>query len=275
MNANTVTRFAPSPTGYLHLGHAYSALLNFKRGNRFLLRIEDIDNTRCKPEFETAIYEDLAWLGLEWEKPVRRQSDRLGIYAAQLAAWEKQGLVYRCFKTRKDIGEAMSAPHASHVAFIGARLDASEEEERMATGEPWAWRLCMQNALAITGSNLTYLEETAEGAIKTVPVNPALYGDVVLGRKDIGTSYHLSCVMDDADQGVTLVIRGQDLAEIAGLHTVLFHLLGHTPPVFKHHHLLTDDTGRRLAKRDKAATLKSMREAGMQAADILKRLEKA
>lgn len=257
MTTKTVTRFAPSPTGYLHLGHAYSAWLNFERAKEtsgtFLLRIEDIDATRCKPEFETAIYEDLTWLGISWAEPVRRQSDRLKIYEAKLQELYERGLVYRCFKTRKDLHEIMNAPHVYGTPFHGS--PDPDEAQKLKDDLPYAWRLRMDRAADITG-------ETAA----------AHHGDVVLGRKDIGTSYHLSCVMDDADQGVTHVIRGQDLADIADLHVLLFKLLGHTPPVIEHHKLVTDETGKRFAKRDQSVTLRALREGGMTPADIRKRL---
>jgi glutamyl-Q tRNA(Asp) synthetase len=252
-----VTRFAPSPTGYLHLGHAYSAILNYERAKktsgRFVLRIEDIDATRCKPEFETAIYEDLAWLGLDWEQPVRRQSDRLHIYEAELAQLHEQGLVYRCFKTRKDLHEIMNAPHVYGTPFHGS--PDPDEARKLAADLPYAWRLNMPQAIERTGET-----------------KAARHGDVVLGRKDIGTSYHLSCVMDDADQGITHIIRGQDLADIADLHVLLFRLLGHTPPVIEHHKLLTDETGKRFAKRDQSVTLRALREQGLTPKDIRKRL---
>ncbi|MCB1538814.1 MAG: tRNA glutamyl-Q(34) synthetase GluQRS [Rhodospirillales bacterium] len=247
-----VTRFAPSPTGYLHPGHAYSAILNAHAGARFLLRIEDIDNTRCKPEYETAIYEDLAWLGLAWERPVRRQSERLAVYEAQLREWHARGLVYRCFKTRKDIADSMGAPHAhAHAqAFTGA--PDPREDEKLARGLPFSWRLNMARAIEITGERAA-----------------ARHGDVILGRKDVGTSYHLACVMDDADQGVTQIIRGEDLADIADLHILIFRLLGHTPPEITHHKMILDPkTGKRFAKRDHSITLHALRKQGWTPADI-------
>jgi len=247
----TVTRFAPSPTGYLHLGHAYSALLSRQRGDRFILRIEDIDPTRCKPEFEAAIYEDLAWLGLTWEEPVLRQSDHLARYEAQLMEMHAQGLVYRCFKTRKDIEAALHAPHTAEAIYTGAPLPVDEERHLMEQGLPFAWRLSMAAALDIVG-----------------PHKGERHGDVVLGRKETPTSYHLSCVMDDAAQGITHVIRGEDLREIADLHDLLFRLLGHTPPVIEHHALMTDETGKRFAKRDQSVTLRALRAQGLTQADI-------
>ncbi len=275
MNDKIVTRFAPSPTGYLHLGHAYSAILNYDRAKkshgRFLLRIEDIDHGRCKPECETAIYEDLAWLGLDWETPVRRQSERLHIYESKLKEMADQGLVYRCFKTRKDIEEAMSAPHAAGEAFRGQPLPPSQEQDLIAQGAQFAWRLSM-DALAPAIKDITYIEEMDDGALVERPANANMHGDVVLGRKDIGTSYHLACVMDDADQGVILVIRGAELADFAGLHAILFRLFGHEAPVFHHHRFITNENGERLAKRDQSITLRTMRQQGLTPDDIRARL---
>lgn len=273
MSAEIVTRFAPSPTGCLHLGHAYSAILNHEYGDRFILRIEDIDGTRCKPEFENAIYEDLSWLGLEWEQPVRRQSERLSVYEAMLMRLHERGLVYRCFKTRKDIEEAMSAPHAPAGSFRGTPLSADEEAELAASGKPWAWRLSVVAALKIiTPDGLHYLEADESGNVRNKIADPARHGDVVLGRKDIGTSYHLSCVMDDADQGITHVIRGQDLADIVDIQVLLFALLSKTPPIFRHHRLVTDETGKRFAKRDGAVTLRALRAQGVTPSEIRKRI---
>lgn len=264
-----VTRFAPSPTGLLHLGHAYSALLNFdaaraSRG-RFLLRIEDIDATRCKPEFEQAIYDDLAWLGITWEQPVRRQSERLAHYAEKLASLADRGLVYRCFRSRKDIEEAMSAPHASPgQPFTGAVLSRLEERSNLAEGRPFAWRLSIAACRAALGpafGELAYVEQTDAGLL-TRPADAARFGDVVLGRKDAGTSYHMASVIDDAGQGVTHVIRGEDLREAAGLHRLLQALMGLPAPVYIHHRLITDAAGNRLAKRNKAETLQALRAAG-------------
>ena len=275
-----VTRFAPSPTGYLHLGHAFSAWLNFERaraaGGRFLLRIEDIDGERCRPEFETAIYEDLAWLGLSWDDPVLRQSTRLALYEERLAELHARGLVYRCFRSRQDIANAMNAPHGTPAqVFRGASLSPQEERDRLAEGRPFAWRLSLEAAEAALGpkfATLTYLEETPDGLLQR-PAEPARLGDVVLGRKDIGTSYHLASVLDDAECGVTHIIRGKDLREAAGLHALLHALFDLRPPIYRHHRLLLDDEGQRLSKRNKSATLRAMREAGATADDIRARLK--
>lgn len=280
-----VTRFAPSPTGHLHLGHAYSALLAHdaarRAGGRLYLRVEDIDQTRCKPEFEAAIYEDLAWLGVVWEKPVRRQSDHMADYRAALDGLIARGLCYRCFKTRSEVlGEIARAPHLSPTgpegpAYIGAPLAADEEQSLLAEGAPFAWRLSLARAkdAAQTAGPLCFQEEDLDGDNpRTVAATPDMFGDVVLGRKDSGASYHLASVHDDALAGVTHVIRGDDLAPAAHLHALLYALFGVPAPVYRHHRLITDERGRRLAKRDKAATLRAMRAAGVTPADIRRRL---
>lgn len=274
----TITRFAPSPTGYLHLGHAYSAWVNFEQataaGGKFLLRIEDIDATRCRPEFLAAIYEDLAWLGLTWEQPVLVQSQQMPRYAAALDALKERSLLYRCFRTRKDIGEEMHAPHSGpEHAFTGAPLPPAEEQQRLQEGAPYAWRLSMEAAEKYLGprfATLQYLEETAGGIIAQ-PAEPRRFGDVVLGRKDSGTSYHLASVLDDAMQGVTHVIRGEELREAAGLHALLYALFDAKPPIYRHHAMLRNDAGERLSKRDGALSLRAMRQDGWLAEEVLKK----
>ncbi len=283
--ARVVTRFAPSPTGLLHLGHAYSAILNYDSAvtaeGRFLLRIEDIDLTRCKPDFETAILEDLAWLGLSWEGDVWRQSERFDFYAERLQSLAERGLVYRCFKTRKDIEEAMGAPHenpdSDAPVFRSGPLAAREERNNLAEGKPFAWRLSLdavEKELGPVFKTLTYQELTDDG-VQERPAQVAWFGDVVLGRKDIGTSYHLSSVLDDAAQGVSHIRRGDDLREAAGLHAVLYALFDLEPPVYQHHKLITNEEGERLSKRDGALSLKSMRQANMTPEDIRVRLFRA
>src|SRR5262245_29049788 len=227
--STVVTRFAPSPTGLLHLGHAYCALINFEQaraaGGRFLLRIEDTDQERCRPQYEAAILEDLAWLGLSWCEPPLRQSERLAFYEAQLACLHARGLVYRCFRSRKDVESAMSAPHGAPApahAFRGGPLPEAEEHANVAAGRPYAWRLSLSIAEAALGwrfSALSFVEETEKGPVER-PAEPERFGDAVLGRKDTGTSYHLASVLDDAAQGVTHVTRGEDLREAAGLHVL-------------------------------------------------------
>lgn len=269
------TRFAPSPTGYLHRGHAFSALTASETARaargRFVLRIEDIDATRCRPEFEAAIYEDLAWLGLGWETPVRRQSEHLDDYHAALDRLEGDGLLYRCFRTRREVADAMaSAPHGAMEVFRGTPLPAKEEAARLAAGEPFAWRLSLEAASRRLGGfdALTFVDE-GEGAIT---VRPELGGDVVLARKDVGVAYHLAVTVDDALQGITHVIRGRDLFEATHVQRLLQVLLGLPQPVYRHHRLLTGPDGRRYAKRDRAETLRSLRERGMSAADLRKEL---
>jgi len=267
-----VTRFAPSPTGYLHLGHAYSALRAFDAahaaGGRFLLRIEDIDQGRARPEFEAAIYEDLAWLGLTWEEPVRRQSEHMVEYEGVLQSLIDRQLVYRDFRTRREIAEAIaSAPHGQAEEVVrGEALPAEEENARLAAGEPFAWRLSLKKARAALGP--AYFALVFEDETGRVRAEPEKLGDVVLARKDFPTSYHLASVCDDALQGVTHVIRGEDLRESAHLHVLLQRLLGLPQPVYRHHRLVLGPDGKRLAKRDQAATLRALRESGQTPADL-------
>jgi len=269
-----VTRFAPSPTGFLHLGHAYSALLAFRAardgGGRFILRIEDIDAGRCRPEFEAAIYEDLAWLGLPWEDPVRRQSAHMADYGAALATLEARGLVYPCFCSRADIAReiaaAAAAPHGPDGPLYPGtcrHLDRAERARRIAAGQPHAWRLDAAAAAAETGP--LFWEDAERGRVAAAP---QAFGDVVLARKDTPASYHLAVTLDDAVQGVTLVTRGVDLFAATHVHRLLQALLGLATPAYRHHPLLLDEAGRRFAKRDKALTLRSLREAGRTPDDV-------
>jgi glutamyl-Q tRNA(Asp) synthetase len=269
-----VFRFAPSPTGYLHAGHAFSALIAHETAKavdgRFLLRIEDIDETRCRPEYEAAIYEDLAWLGLTWETPVRRQSDHIAEYRAVIDALAARGLVYRCFKTRREVMEAMaSAPHGPEEVFRGG--PALDEAARLEAGEPFAWRLSLDAARQELGdawNSLTFMEAGDGPENGLVRATPDLAGDIVLGRKDVGVAYHLAVVVDDALQGVTDVVRGLDLFEATHIQRLLQALLGLPTPVYLHHRLLMGPDGKRLAKRDKAQTLRELRAAGVMAADL-------
>lgn len=255
------TRFAPSPTGLLHLGHAFSALTAFdaarSEGGDFLLRIEDIDQGRARPEFEAAIFEDLDWLGLDWARPVWRQSERMHAYREALAELATRGLLYRCFKTRKDIAEqSANAPHEPNEAYRGAPLPSDEETRLLEQNAAFAWRLAMDKACAEAGP-LFFEDET--GAVRA---QPDLQGDVILARKDAPASYHLASVIDDAAQGVTHVIRGEDLREAAHLHVLLQKLLGLKQPIYRHHRLILGEDGKRLAKRDVAMSLRGLREAG-------------
>lgn len=267
-----VTRFAPSPTGHLHLGHAFSALTAFDAaqaaGGRFVLRIEDIDQGRSRPEFETAIFEDLAWLGVAWEEPVRRQSKHMGDYERALQSLIDRRLVYRCFRTRKEVSEAIaSAPHGeAEEAFRGEALAPEEERAKLDAGEAFAWRLSLRKARAALGPGyFTLVFEDENGPVRA---EPEKHGDVVLARKDFGTSYHLASIWDDALQGVTHVIRGEDLREAAHLHVLLQKLLELRQPVYRHHRLILGEDGKRLAKRDQAATLRALRHSGKTPADV-------
>jgi glutamyl-Q tRNA(Asp) synthetase len=268
-----VTRFAPSPTGYLHRGHAYSALTAFSAAQaasgRFLLRIEDIDATRCRPEYETALLDDLAWLGLTWETPVRRQSDHLSDYDAALQRLRDAHLAYRCFKTRKEIAEAaQSAPHGLPQPYTGTPLPPAEEADRLAAGQPFAWRLSLAAAERhLGGFDLTFVEGD-----ETRPADPTAAGDIVLARKDVGVAYHLAVVVDDALQGVSQVIRGQDLYEATPVQRLLQTLLNLPAPTYRHHPLLVGPDGKRYAKRDHAQTLREIRQSGVTAGQLRREL---
>lgn len=288
MSAPYTTRFAPSPTGRLHLGHAYSAIVAHDtaraRNGVFLLRIEDIDHGRCRPEFELGIVEDLAWLGLEWPLPVRRQSEHLPDYAAALEKLRSLGVVYRCFLTRREIMEqAMSAPHGAGEGPDGAiypgpaeRMGEDEEQARLARGDAFAWRLSIRYSQDLLGeefARLVFVERTlGSNAEHKVTACPQSLGDVILARKDTPTSYHLSVVHDDALQGVTHVIRGEDLRASTHIHVLLQRLLGLPHPVYMHHPLIVGPDGKRYAKRDSAVTLAALREAGLSPADIRARI---
>jgi glutamyl-Q tRNA(Asp) synthetase len=265
-----VFRFAPSPNGYLHLGHALSALLNAEMaraaGGRLLLRIEDIDATRCRPEYEAAIYEDLRWLGLTWERPVRRQSEHFADYRHALGKLETMGLVYPAFESRAEIA-AMSAGRDPDGAPLypgtAKAMSAAERSERIASGAPYALRLDTSTALARVPP-LTWTETGAGDAI----ADPAAWGDVILARKDTPTSYHLAVVVDDAAQGVTDVVRGRDLFHATSVHRLLQALLGLPAPRYHHHRLLLDADGRKLSKSTQATGLRKLRAQGLTPSDI-------
>jgi glutamyl-Q tRNA(Asp) synthetase len=265
-----VTRFAPSPTGYLHLGHAHSALTGWHRARaesgRFLLRIEDIDPARCRPEFEAAILEDLEWLGLDWDGPVRRQSEHLDDYRGALERLRALGLIYPCFCSRKDIAAAVNAPHGPEgPVYPGTcrNLSAALVAERQARGDPYALRLDVAKALSAIGP--LAFEDEREGA---VAVHPESLGDVVLARRDAPASYHLCVTVDDHLQGVTLVTRGVDLFHATHIHRLLQAVLDLNVPTYAHHLLLTNAAGERLSKRDGAAGLRMLRRAGRSAAEV-------
>jgi glutamyl-Q tRNA(Asp) synthetase len=284
-----VFRFAPSPNGYLHLGHALSVLLNADlaraaRG-RLLLRIEDIDATRCRPEYEQAIYQDLAWLGIDWEQPVRRQSEHFEDYRQALEQLTAMGLVYPAFESRGDIAR-MIAAHAEEAdwprdpdgapLYPGHReaITDAQRSARMGGGEPYALRLDMTQAVARAGP-LRWREDGSgpSGETGIVEARPQAWGDVILARKEVLTSYHLSVVVDDALQGVTEIVRGQDLFWSTGMHRLLQTLLGLPEPAYRHHRLVLDADGRKLSKSTAATALRALRAEGVTPAQIRERLE--
>jgi glutamyl-Q tRNA(Asp) synthetase len=279
-----VFRFAPSPNGYLHLGHAYSAVLNARMaeeaGGRLLLRIEDIDATRCRPEYEAAIFEDLRWLGLSWEEPVRRQSQHLTAYTDALGRLAARGLIYPSFESRAEIASLVAARErdgpwprdpdgAALYPGIAKAMAPQERDRRMAGGDPYALRLDMAAALAAVGGVPPAWTETGPGGeTGRIPGDPSQWGDVVLARKDIPTSYHLSVVVDDALQGITHVVRGQDLFAATSLHRLLQILLVLPEPIYHHHRLILDGEGRKLSKSTRATGLRELRGGGASPADI-------
>ncbi len=271
------TRFAPSPTGHLHLGHVHAAQSAWRSARavsgRFLLRIEDIDTARCRPEFDRAILQDLAWLGLDWDGPVRRQSEHFGDYAAVLDALRQRGLLYPCFCSRADILRANTAPHGPEgPVYPGTCRIRSPDERaaRIAAGQSHAWRLDIVAALARTGP-LTFVE-AGQGRLAC---DPLAFGDVVLGRRDIPASYHLCVTRDDACQGVTLVTRGCDLRPATSVHRLLQTIMGWPEPSYAHHGLLAGADGRRLAKRDGAVEIRLLREMGHTPQQVLAMTEAA
>jgi glutamyl-Q tRNA(Asp) synthetase len=281
-----VFRFAPSPNGYLHLGHALSALLNAEAaraaGGRMLLRIEDIDVTRCRPEFEAAIYEDLAWLGVTWEQPVRRQSEHFADYRAALARLDAMGLVYPSFESRAEIAALVAAREpvlgswprdpdsAPLYPGVAKSMPADERARRIAAGEPYALRLDMAKAVGRVSGQLTW-SESGDGATGEIGADPAAWGDVVLARKDTPASYHLAVVIDDALQGITDIVRGLDLFHATSVHRLLQTLLGLPAPRYRHHRLVLDAEGRKLSKSTAATALRELRAQGLTPSDIRRR----
>jgi glutamyl-Q tRNA(Asp) synthetase len=282
--SHPIFRFAPSPNGYLHLGHALSALINFDMaramGGRFLLRIEDIDQARCRPHFETAIYEDLAWLGITWEEPVRRQSEHLDVYRAALRRLKGDGLIYPSFESRAEIARLVAAreaqapwprdPDGAPLYPGDAKaMPASERERRMNSGAIYALRLDTEAAMRRAGP-LSWNESGSGpgGESGAVTARPDLWGDVVLARKDTPTSYHLSVVLDDAAQGVTHVVRGQDLFRATGMHRLLQALLDLPAPRYHHHRLILDGNGAKLSKSTLATGLRELRAQGATPGDV-------
>jgi len=285
---NFITRFAPSPTGFLHLGHAYSARLAFDAARMqngvCLLRIEDTDQTRCRLEFETAILKDLSWLGLTWPEPVRRQSDHLEAYCDALALLQDKGLVYRCFKTRKEvINQIASAPHDAgpenmygEGLFRGSALSRDEEAANLEAGKAFAWRLSMDKCRDYLGEKWTHLFFEEEGSgpngeTGKIRVRPDMFGDAIIGRKDTGTSYHMACLHDDHLQNITHIIRGHDLFYVTYLHILIQNLMDWKTPIYCHHRLLLDENGKRFAKRDKAKTIAALRQEGCRVDEIWRR----
>lgn len=279
-----VLRFAPSPNGYLHLGHAFSALLNQRlaeeMGGRFLLRIEDIDTQRSRPEYEAAIYEDLAWLGLAWEEPVMRQSERFAVYELALERLSARGLVYPCFCTRGEIAQRVAErpdwpcdPDGQPLYPGTCRHLSAEETARLrAQGRYAARRLDMAQACAFVEGQIGWREFYDGRDSRELYAEPALWGDAILGRKDVPTSYHLAVVIDDAAQGVSDIVRGQDLFNATSLHRLLQELLNLPTPTYHHHRLLSDDDGRKLSKSLKSMSLRQLRAEGVTPADIRRRL---
>lgn len=281
-----VFRFAPSPNGYLHLGHALSALMNAdmarEAGGRLLLRIEDIDAARCRPEYETAIYEDLAWLGGAWQPPVRRQSEHLAAYRAALDRLTDMGLIYPAFESRGEIarmaaasGESVARDPDGAPLYPGhARvMSEGERRRRIAAGEPYALRLDMEKAVRAAGE-LDWRETGAgpSGETGCVAAQPRAWGDVILARKDVPTSYHLAVTVDDALQGVTHVVRGQDLFWSTSVHRLLQRLLGLPAPAYRHHRLVLDSDGRKLSKSTRSTALRELRAGGATPAGIRRML---
>lgn len=286
MSTPPVFRFAPSPNGYLHLGHALSALLNFEAarasGGRFLLRIEDIDATRCRVEFEDAIYEDLAWLGIVWEQPVRRQSMHMAEYGEALLRLEQDGLLYPAFESRAEIARLVAErgtpwPRDPDGAPLypgdAKRRPQAERRALIDGGAPYALRLDMAAALARSGPLSWHEEGTGPGGeTGEVLARPEQWGDVILARKETPTSYHLSVVIDDALQGVTHVVRGQDLFRSTGVHRLLQRLLHLSAPAYRHHRLMRDEAGQKLSKSTRATAIRELRVAGLTPDDVRRKV---
>jgi len=266
-----VTRFAPSPSGRLHLGHAYSAAISHslarEAGGKFRLRIEDLDRTRCKDEFVDGIFKDLRWLGIEWDEPVLVQSQRTAAYQEALDELRARGLVFACFCTRADIAQSLTAPHGdAATSYPGTCRDLPDDPERRAS-TPHSWRLNSAKALALTGLP-TWTEQNG-GLFQS---RASDIGDAILARKDAPASYNLSCVVDDAESGVTSVVRGADLRASTPVQRLLQALFGLSEPTYLHHPLMTHEDGRRLAKRDLAPTLAAMRESGVDGPELVEQL---
>jgi glutamyl-Q tRNA(Asp) synthetase len=267
-----MTRFAPSPSGRLHLGHAYSSAIGHavarERGGKFHLRIEDLDQIRCRPEFVDGIYEDLRWLGIEWDQPVVIQSQRTSAYEASLEELKARGLVFACFCTRADIAQSLTAPHGDAATSYPGTCRALPDDPDRRSATPHCWRLNSAKAIELAG-----LPTWVEACGTSFAAREGDIGDAILARKDAPASYHLSCVVDDCDSGVTMVVRGADLRASTPTQRLLQQLLGLPEPTYLHHRLVAHEDGRRLAKRDLAPTLAALRESGVEgprlASDLL------
>jgi glutamyl-Q tRNA(Asp) synthetase len=279
-NVHPVFRFAPSPNGFLHLGHALSALINYDAaratGGRFLLRIEDIDPARCRSEYEKAIYEDLNWLGIDWERPVRRQSDHFEEYRAILKELEKKGLIYPAFESRTEIMRFVSArtsawprdPDGTPLYSGNAsKYSAAERKRKIESGKPYALRLNLNAVFQGLKLPPSWIE-TGNGEPREINAKPERWGDVILARKETSVSYHLAVVIDDAVQGITHILRGLDLYESTSIHRLLQEILSLPVPIYHHHRLILDINGKKLAKRDPSTTLRDLRLKGWTAADV-------
>ena len=270
LEAGRRTRFAPSPTGHLHLGHAYSALCAWhyagKDASNFVLRIDDLDHTRCRPEYVDQIISDLSWLGISWEAEPVFQSQRLSTYADALETLQKQDLIYPCYLSRAEISDLLSAPHGPSTVMPSTRdtLDNQMRQAREEAGHIPAWRLDMQKALAVTGP-IYWTDKFGDAHL----ARPEQFGDIVIARRDIQASYHLSVILDDYRDGIDLVVRGADLKNSTDLHRLLQILLDLPAPNYHHHHLICDETGKRLAKRDDARALSAYRKQQLSPQDIL------
>ena len=265
------TRFAPSPTYRLHLGHAASAFHVWQAaettGGEVLLRIEDIDTTRCRPEYTQSIFEDLLWLGLDWPEPVRIQSEHFPDYAACVSALDDRGLAYRCFRTRTELSDLPDPQHP------GPHTNA-QEAQFLSQQRPFAWRLSLhaaREALGAAWHSLAYAEQLPDGIVHR-PADPALHGDIVIARKDSPSAYHIAATHDDALQGMTHIIRGEDLIDAPHIHTLLQVLMGWPQPIYHHHPLILDADGNKLSKREKSISLAQLRSDGVTPEQIKQRL---
>jgi len=292
MSSPPVFRFAPSPTGFLHLGHAFSALYAFNAAQaatgRFLLRIEDIDHTRCRPEFVAQIFDDLSWLGLKWEEPVRQQSHHMSEYALALEKLEKLGVTYRCLASRSEIRTEVECTTGLDTALrdpdgaliypgMYRHMDAAKFNRLMVPGKAVSIRLDMARAISLAGKTLTFQEKGVgpQGESGRIVCHPEAWGDVIIARRDTPTSYHLSVVVDDALQGISEVTRGQDVFHATSIHRLLQSLLELPEPVYNHHRLVRDRNGRRLSKSAADKSLKALREQGLCRGELLHLVKKA